>query len=79
MTPDEMAADALEEAWEAVVEAWRHAMRRLADHPLYPSADAYGGRVFDPDDRLVGMQSVNEWVAVVARALRGDEGEDDDA
>lgn len=66
----ESAADVLEEAWSSLVDAYRLAEREL---PFEDRArfDGYLAQVFDPDSRMLGMQSISQWIDELARALRG--------
>jgi hypothetical protein len=70
-TMRQMAADELAEAWEAVQSAFAFAMRTLRhdDDPAYSRLDAYVSQVFDPDSRMLGMQSVDAWITETIEAL----------
>ncbi len=67
-----LAADELEEAWEQAGEAFRHAMRvlRRQDSLALRRFEAYVEQVFDADSRMLGMQSVDDWIGEMAKALR---------
>lgn len=64
------AADDLQDAWEAVMSAHTTAMRALRDSGASTARfDAYLSPVFDPESRMLGMQSVGQWVDELAGAL----------
>jgi hypothetical protein len=50
---------------------YRDARRTLRhdDDPAYSRLDAYVSQVFDPDSRMLGMQSVDAWITETIEAL----------
>lgn len=66
------AADALLHEWEALTLAYREAKRYLPE-PMLSRAEAYVDQVFAADSRMLGMQSIDQWMHDVAAAVAREE------
>ncbi len=71
-------AEELTEAWETFRDVAWQALRDLnhSNPGAFNRIDAYFGQVIDPSSRMLGMQSIEQWVGDLAGALVGTDEEE---